>query len=383
GALAAGTLEGITTPNLENEIAPEGAHVASPTLGRCGDEEDLGGRCFGGRSLGLGWRDDAVGNGGGLPARFVGVEAVVANGLLAFGREMKKGSGNEVGGFEDLEVALGGVVAFGAVDDSLGGGVPSYFLEGKGMAEEVFCQALATGGVVGGDEFFAAVVDAEAGVFPRKETGEFLGADEFGLLEGVEEAMPEKFDGGRKVFGGHAVEAAIGCEESVGSEKVEVRVEDEVVAEGVEGGDGSDAALGEVEPGAEGVLKAFDGGMKEYGEGLAAFPEDATQDFWDGEDELAVGNFVADRGGDPFAGGADATLMAGGAEVATLAGEGEESFVPAVGTLQTGKAGGEVATAKKGLDGGDGRRWERAEGFAVLLCVVVQEVVPAVVDELP
>ena len=49
------------------------------------------------------------------------------------------------------------------------------------MAEEVFCQALATGGVVGGDEFFAAVVDAEAGVFPRKETGEFLGADEFGL----------------------------------------------------------------------------------------------------------------------------------------------------------------------------------------------------------
>lgn len=27
----------------ENEIAPEGAHVASPTLGRCGNEENLGG----------------------------------------------------------------------------------------------------------------------------------------------------------------------------------------------------------------------------------------------------------------------------------------------------------------------------------------------------
>ena len=37
GARAEGTLDGITTPNLEDEIAPEGAHVASPTLGRCGD----------------------------------------------------------------------------------------------------------------------------------------------------------------------------------------------------------------------------------------------------------------------------------------------------------------------------------------------------------
>jgi len=138
GAWATGTLEGVTTPDFENEIAPERAHVASPTFGWCGNEEDLGGRCFGGGSLGLGWRDDAVGNGGGLPARFVGVEAVVANGLLAFGREMKKGSGNEVGGFEDLEVALGGVVAFGAVDDGFGGGVPSDFLEGERMAQQIF-----------------------------------------------------------------------------------------------------------------------------------------------------------------------------------------------------------------------------------------------------
>ena len=41
-----------------------------------------------------------------------------------------KNGGDEVGGFEDLEVALGGVMAFGAVDDGLGGGVPGDFLEG-------------------------------------------------------------------------------------------------------------------------------------------------------------------------------------------------------------------------------------------------------------
>ena len=95
GPRAAGTLEGITTPNLENEIAPEGAHVASPTLGRCGNEEDLGGRRIFGGNLGLGWRDDAVGSRRGLPARFVGVEAVVADGLLTFGREVKKGGGDD------------------------------------------------------------------------------------------------------------------------------------------------------------------------------------------------------------------------------------------------------------------------------------------------
>ena len=162
-----------------------------------------------------------------------------------------------------------------------------------------------------------------------------------------------------------------------------MRVEDKVVAKGMEGGDGSDATLGEVEPGAEGVLEGLDGGMKENGEELAAFAEDSAQNAWNGEDELAVGDFVADGGGDPFAGGADATLMAGGAEVAALAGEGEESFVAAVGALNSGEAGGEVATAEEGLDGADGGGGKRAEGFAVVFLVVGEEVVPAVVDELP
>ena len=58
--------------------------------------------------------------------------------------------------------------------------------------------------------------------------------------------------------------------------------------------------------------------MEEMGERHAALAEDAAQDFGDGEDKLAVGNFVADGGGDPVAGGADAALVAGWAEVAAL-----------------------------------------------------------------
>ncbi len=130
-----------------------------------------------------------------MAAGFVGVEAVVADGLLAFGRKVEEGGGDEVGGFEYLEVALGVVVALGAVDDGLGGGVPGDFLEGEGMAEEIFGEPFASGGVVGGDGFFATVVDTEPGVFPREEVGELFGADEFSVAEGVEEAVAEEFAG--------------------------------------------------------------------------------------------------------------------------------------------------------------------------------------------
>jgi hypothetical protein len=177
---------------------------------------EIGGRRFR-------WADDAIGNERGLASGFVGVEAVVADSLMTLGRDVEKSGGDEIGGFEDLEVAVGVVVALGAVDDGLGGGVPGDFLKGEGMAEEIFGEAFASAAVMGGDGFFAAVVDAEAGMLPREEVGEFFGADEFGVAEGVEEAVAEEFDGGSEVFGGHAVEAAVGREESVGGEDVEVR----------------------------------------------------------------------------------------------------------------------------------------------------------------
>jgi len=123
------------------------------------------------------------------------------------------------------------------------------------MAEEIFGETSPTGAVMGGDGFFAAVVDVEAAVFPREEVGEFFGADEFGVAEGLEEAVAEEFDGGGEVFGGHAVEAAIGGKESVGGEDVEVGMEDEVIAEGVDSGDGGEFPIGEIEADAEGIAE--------------------------------------------------------------------------------------------------------------------------------
>ena len=133
------------------------------------------------------------------------------------------------------------------------------------MAEEILGKAFAAFGVVGGDGFFAAVVDVEAGMFPGKEVGEAAGADVFALAQGVEEAVAEEFDGGGEVFCGHAMEAAIRGEESVGSEDVKVGVEDEVVAEGVDGGDRSEFAIGEIETGAEGFLEGFGEELPKWG----------------------------------------------------------------------------------------------------------------------
>jgi len=63
-----------------------------------------------------------------------------------------------------------------------------------------------------------------------------VGADEFGIAEGVEEAV----------------------------------MEDEVIAEGVDSGDGGEFSIGEIEAGAEGIAEGGGGGLEEVGEEVAS-----------------------------------------------------------------------------------------------------------------
>jgi hypothetical protein len=184
-------------------------------------------------------------------------------------------------------------------------------------------------------------------------------------------------------FDREEVEATIPVVEAGGDEDVEVRVEDEVVAEGLDGGDGGELAVREVEAGAEPITQGFDGGAEEQVEEVASFAKDAAQGPGHGEDELAVGNVVAKGVADPVAGGADAALMAGGAEVAALAGEGEELFVAAIGALKAGEASGEVAAAVEAIDDGDRVGAEGTVGLAMAVLVVGEEFAPGVVDNLP
>ena len=162
-ALAAGTFEGIGSPDAEDEVPPERPHGAGGGFWRGGDERDF--------RLGFLWgflrgRLDEGCSGTGNAAGFVGVEAVVTNRLLAFGRDVLDGGGEKVGGFEDFEVAFGVPTAAGTVDDGFGIGDPRDFLEGERGAQQILRQAAAPVGVVGGDGFFSAGVDVEAAVFP-------------------------------------------------------------------------------------------------------------------------------------------------------------------------------------------------------------------------
>jgi len=69
----------------------------------------------------------------------------------------------------------------------------------------------------------------------------------------------------------------------------------------------------EIEVRAKGVSEGISGGFEEQIEEVAAFAEDAAEHFRDGEDELAVGDGVADGVRDPSAGLEGAALVTGGA----------------------------------------------------------------------
>jgi len=125
------------------------------------------------------------------------------------------------------------------------------FLEGEWRAQEIFREALAAFGVAGGDGLFATV-DVGAAVFPGEEIGDLLGAEVFFVTKDLEEAAAEEFGDGGEAFLGHGVEAPFLVEQAVSSEDMKMRVEDEVVAKGVDGGSDGETTGGQAETGAEG-----------------------------------------------------------------------------------------------------------------------------------
>ena len=102
-------------------------------------------------------------------AGFVGVDAVVADGVVVAVGDVFDGGGEEVGGGEDFEVAFGFPVGAGTVDDGGAFFFPGDLLEREGGAQQVFGELAAAIDVVRGHGFLSGV-EVEAAVFLRLET---------------------------------------------------------------------------------------------------------------------------------------------------------------------------------------------------------------------
>ena len=151
GGFTTRALERVRVPYAEDEVAPERAHGAGGDFGWRRDDGRFRYELFfaGGFREHGGWPRQA--------AALVRVDAVVADGLLASGRDVVDGSGQEVGGFEDFEISLRAPNAAGAVDDCLGLGVPVDLLKGERGAQQIFGEALAAFGVARRDGFLPSV----------------------------------------------------------------------------------------------------------------------------------------------------------------------------------------------------------------------------------
>ena len=82
------------------------------------------------------------------------------------------------------------------------------------------------------------------------------------------------------------MKATLAVVETGGGQDMEVRMEDEVVAKALHGGDGGELAVGKVEAGPEPVAQALDGGKEEEVQKVASLAKDAAQGTRHGEDEL-------------------------------------------------------------------------------------------------
>jgi hypothetical protein len=169
----------VGAPDFADEVAPGFASAWAAGGGVAGD----GGRAGARRSQGGGGAGDAG---------FVTVVTVVADLGAAGHGDLGEQGADEIEGGKDLKVAAGAPVALGAVEDGAGLGLVGDFLEGVGRAEQIFGEAAAALGIVGGKRGFAAV-GTKTGVSPLEEAGEGLGREGAGLAKAAEQSEAPEF----------------------------------------------------------------------------------------------------------------------------------------------------------------------------------------------
>ena len=108
--------------------------------------------------------------------------------MLAWGWDMARDGGDEGRAVEGFPQALGGVVAFAAVDDISGLGQVGHLFQGKGISQYVLSEVFQTVMVVPLNAM--AGVDAESAVMPLSHLFRFLGGELSLFREELEHAGP-------------------------------------------------------------------------------------------------------------------------------------------------------------------------------------------------
>ena len=149
---------------------------------------------------------------------------------------------------------------------------------------------------------------------------------------------------------GQRVEDAVAGEEAVGHEGVEMGMEVEVFAKGVQGEDDGGVGVAPAKGSTEVFSEALVGEGAEGFEQAAVTLEIGAEHFGKGQDVMAVGHGGEDAGGEKGGGGLDVLLVARGAEPAAFAGEGQKVFVATMVAADADEAAIEVAAVQEFVD---------------------------------
>ena len=126
----------------------------------------------------------------------------------------------------------------------------------------------------------------------------------------------------------------------VGHQRVQVGVEVQILAEGVNGHDDAGDAFGQAQARAQKLDQALVGDAAEVFEQIAVVAEVRAEHLGDAEHEMPVRHRIEDALGQQRPEELDLLLVAGRAEPAALAGEGQQAVLLAVIAPDAGEAAG-------------------------------------------
>jgi len=248
-----------------------------------------------------------------LAAHLVAVPAVIPDELEALVRDVLGDGRYEVARTEDLEVALYLRIEAGTVDNrSVRIGAVGlrdlHLFDGEGVADDVLGQPLDVPALVG--QYPPAPMHVEPGMHPAAQHLGAGGWQQTLLDQKCDDSRTEHLLQRLDAHIGQAVEQPRAGEEAVGDQGVEVGMEVQVLAEGVDRHDDAGQPLGQV----EGVAQVFEQALVRQAaqvlEQVAVEAEVRAQHLGDSEGEMPVRDREQDRLGQQRAEELDFLLVA-------------------------------------------------------------------------